>query len=190
MNKTGIVIIVCAMAVVGAILFLNRRVAPPEGVACTQDARMCPDGSYVGRVAPSCDFAACPPVATSTTQTVGVYPLYSGMTWGNEASTTMILKDQTLSGTEIVSEIIPNITNIGAVASDFQTYYSTKLLNEGWMQDKNLAADGAGSSVWVYTKGNQFIVFSYRSEAVNQATNAPLTCPCNMRFTIFIGTKI
>jgi len=29
-------------------------------VICTQDARQCPDGSYVGRVGPSCEFAACP----------------------------------------------------------------------------------------------------------------------------------
>jgi uncharacterized membrane protein YgcG len=30
------------------------------GAACTQDAKICPDGSSVGRVAPSCEFAACP----------------------------------------------------------------------------------------------------------------------------------
>ncbi len=33
---------------------------PPEPVFCTMDAKMCPDGSYVGRVPPSCQFAACP----------------------------------------------------------------------------------------------------------------------------------
>ncbi|MDQ5957090.1 MAG: hypothetical protein QG614_64 [Patescibacteria group bacterium] len=34
---------------------------PPVGpVACTMDAKMCSDGSYVGRVGPNCDFAACP----------------------------------------------------------------------------------------------------------------------------------
>lgn len=31
-----------------------------EAVACTMDARVCPDGSYVGRVPPSCNFAPCP----------------------------------------------------------------------------------------------------------------------------------
>lgn len=30
------------------------------GVACTMDAKMCPDGSYVGRTPPKCEFAACP----------------------------------------------------------------------------------------------------------------------------------
>lgn len=30
--------------------------------SCTADAKVCPDGSTVGRVAPSCNFAACPVV--------------------------------------------------------------------------------------------------------------------------------
>ena len=29
-------------------------------VACTMDAKVCPDGSSVGRVAPMCQFAKCP----------------------------------------------------------------------------------------------------------------------------------
>jgi hypothetical protein len=31
-----------------------------EPVVCNRDALMCPDGSYVGRTAPNCDFAECP----------------------------------------------------------------------------------------------------------------------------------
>jgi hypothetical protein len=37
--------------------------APPPaeaGTMCTMDAKQCPDGSYVGRVPPSCQFAPCP----------------------------------------------------------------------------------------------------------------------------------
>jgi hypothetical protein len=29
-------------------------------VACTMDAKICPDGSAVGRVGPNCEFAPCP----------------------------------------------------------------------------------------------------------------------------------
>ncbi len=32
----------------------------PEGVACTMDAKICPDGSAVGRSGPNCEFTPCP----------------------------------------------------------------------------------------------------------------------------------
>ncbi|MDO8523417.1 MAG: Hint domain-containing protein [bacterium] len=32
----------------------------PSPKACTMEAKQCPDGSYVGRVGPSCEFAKCP----------------------------------------------------------------------------------------------------------------------------------
>ncbi len=38
----------------------NVRKAEPELVACTADAKICPDGSGVGRVPPNCEFAPCP----------------------------------------------------------------------------------------------------------------------------------
>jgi hypothetical protein len=31
-----------------------------QPVACDQDAKLCPDGSAVGRTGPNCEFAACP----------------------------------------------------------------------------------------------------------------------------------
>jgi len=35
----------------------------PGQVACTMEAKACPDGSYVGRTGPKCEFQACPNVA-------------------------------------------------------------------------------------------------------------------------------
>jgi hypothetical protein len=29
-------------------------------VSCTADAKVCPDGSAVGRIPPNCDFTSCP----------------------------------------------------------------------------------------------------------------------------------
>lgn len=43
-------------------------VDPPVGGTCTQEAKRCPDGSYVTRTGPHCEFAACP-AATNTGQT-------------------------------------------------------------------------------------------------------------------------
>lgn len=33
---------------------------PPEDSICTMEAKECPDGSYVGRQGPNCEFAPCP----------------------------------------------------------------------------------------------------------------------------------
>ncbi|MBP9836829.1 MAG: hypothetical protein KBC78_03265 [Candidatus Pacebacteria bacterium] len=38
----------------------NQILEEDEMVACTLDAMMCSDGSYVGRSGPNCEFAACP----------------------------------------------------------------------------------------------------------------------------------
>lgn len=37
-----------------------ERPLPTEPVACTMEAKMCPDGSAVGRTGPNCEFAPCP----------------------------------------------------------------------------------------------------------------------------------
>ena len=33
---------------------------PTEPKACTMEAKLCPDGSYVSRTGPNCEFAKCP----------------------------------------------------------------------------------------------------------------------------------
>lgn len=40
---------------------------PPITKACTQEAKLCPDGSSVGRSGPNCAFAPCPSTIPSTT---------------------------------------------------------------------------------------------------------------------------
>ena len=62
-TRTVVLVVVIAVVLIGAgvFLFRNNQVNAPgsDQVACTQDAMQCPDGSYVGRVSPSCEFAAC-----------------------------------------------------------------------------------------------------------------------------------
>ncbi|MBI2405498.1 hypothetical protein HYV21_00380 [Candidatus Microgenomates bacterium] len=52
-------IILLAVAVVGG-YFLYQQQIKPNQTACTQEAKICPDGSAVGRVGPNCEFAECP----------------------------------------------------------------------------------------------------------------------------------
>lgn len=47
--------------VVGVGVFLiSRSEKEGDGVACTMDAKMCPDGTFVGRTGPMCEFEKCP----------------------------------------------------------------------------------------------------------------------------------
>ena len=52
-------------------IFLMFLIACQQTVKtqCTQEAFQCPDGSYVGRTGPNCEFAPCP--TTPTTGTTG-----------------------------------------------------------------------------------------------------------------------
>jgi len=71
MKKTLITAILIIIIVGGFVtwqIYMNARSRPsgPSGPAvCTQEAKLCPDGSYVGRTGPNCEFQACP-VATQT----------------------------------------------------------------------------------------------------------------------------
>lgn len=43
----------------------------PKPIACTEEAKLCPDGSYVGRTGPNCEFSPCP------AKTTGKYQAFS-----------------------------------------------------------------------------------------------------------------
>lgn len=76
MKNTHITIIILILLAGGAVLFLNtsKKAEAPVGetpgsdtlVACTMDAKVCPNGSYVGRSGPKCEFDACPGPAEAT----------------------------------------------------------------------------------------------------------------------------
>lgn len=66
-NRIFILIFVVAVFILGGVLYINNPepteyVNPNEEkpVACTTDAKLCPDGSYVGRSGPNCEFDVCP----------------------------------------------------------------------------------------------------------------------------------
>ncbi|TAK05219.1 hypothetical protein EPO33_04570 [Patescibacteria group bacterium] len=70
-----IVLFLAFLAAVGGGVFLSLRTPPGQAPArCTQEAKLCPDGSAVGRTGPNCAFAPCPPTATTTPP--GPEPVY------------------------------------------------------------------------------------------------------------------
>lgn len=48
----------------------NDSKEKPGAIACTMEAKQCPDGSYVGRTGPKCEFEECPTSSPSATITV------------------------------------------------------------------------------------------------------------------------
>ena len=73
MGKAGfstiliIIIVAVTVVTVGTVFFVQMRSGGsvffnPKPIACTMEAKLCPDGkTYVGRTGPRCEFAACPP---------------------------------------------------------------------------------------------------------------------------------
>lgn len=67
--KTIVAVVILIAAAFGLLWygFVPTQPAPivEEPVFCTQDAMQCPDGSWVGRTGPNCEFV-CPGVGTTT----------------------------------------------------------------------------------------------------------------------------
>jgi len=61
-----------AVIFVGGIFSVSQIKNKTKIVACTAEAKLCPDGSAVGRSGPNCEFAECPGANTSATTT----PIY------------------------------------------------------------------------------------------------------------------
>lgn len=56
---TAIVVVILATSV----FFVVKNGGAPNGqIACTMEAKLCPDGSAVGRTGPNCEFAKCPEI--------------------------------------------------------------------------------------------------------------------------------
>lgn len=56
----ALIVVVIAAGIAYAAMQSQKTPPVEEGVVCTLDAKMCPDGSYVGRTGPKCEFAPCP----------------------------------------------------------------------------------------------------------------------------------
>ena len=61
------------------IVFIFACTTQNQPVACTQDAKICPDGSAVGRISPNCEFAPCPESNTTKCDFTNDEPKYISM---------------------------------------------------------------------------------------------------------------
>ena len=75
-----VLILIVGAAIVGGVLvysvyFNLPKAEVPNGkndkpVFCTMEAKLCPDGSYVGRTGPKCEFTPCPGFKEKSTSTL------------------------------------------------------------------------------------------------------------------------
>ena len=80
MSTRTIIALLILIGAFVAVRYDKNKVLAPTPVACTQEAKQCPDGSYVSRSGPQCEFAECPkavpvPSTTSTGTVSGVVSL-------------------------------------------------------------------------------------------------------------------
>lgn len=68
-KKAATLIILIIILSAGIFYFVHKKITPQNiPVVCTEEAKICDDGTTVWRVGPSCDFAACPASSTETPQ--------------------------------------------------------------------------------------------------------------------------
>ncbi len=81
--KTIFSVIFIVIAIGIGLLMISTRLAPgasivsppgPGPVVCTMEVKLCPDGSYVGRTLPKCEFKECPTESLEATTTPQFHP--------------------------------------------------------------------------------------------------------------------
>jgi hypothetical protein len=68
----------------GCSLQLSNRITDNSKTVCTQEAKLCDDGSSVGRTGPNCEFAACPINNSTTTNKTASWQTYRNEEYGFE----------------------------------------------------------------------------------------------------------
>jgi len=72
---TTLFLVMVIILIGGGVLFFQKK--QQSNISCTLEAKLCPDGSRVGRIGPACEFAPCPAPAdqsdTSSDQACTIY---------------------------------------------------------------------------------------------------------------------
>lgn len=68
-NSYLFIAILAVAVAVGGVFYFKYKPAG-EQVVCTMEAKLCLDGSAVGRVGPKCEFAPCPSATVAATGTI------------------------------------------------------------------------------------------------------------------------
>jgi len=144
-----ILAVVAVLAVVAYVFGAKFLVPKTAQVACTMEAKICPDGSSVGRVAPNCEFAACPVAVTTPDPTIN-WKTYTNSEIGFSLK---YPQEWTLQATTS-SRVVSFDTKSGAPGEFFISYLRNIPSLPQWLLDNK-----AGETIDTEIVGtNQFIV--------------------------------
>ena len=71
-NKSLIAFLIIIVS--STIMYLISGYPKTNPAGCTMEAKICPDGSSVGRIGPNCEFAPCPAVKKKPTVAPSLIP--------------------------------------------------------------------------------------------------------------------
>lgn len=144
----------------------------PVPTACTEEAKLCPDGSYVGRTGPSCEFELCP-----ETKDEDVNTTVPAVTTNNDTLSSICT--DTPMATDIGRDIYPieiKYINLGFLGQIFTAYDCGPE-----RIDQIFGVEGTdytlGSAIWLRENPNQSLIDIFKSIGFECSEETPdATC--------------
>lgn len=166
-------VIIFLLLIVGgasAAYFLNANKQPQE-VACTMEAKLCPDGSSVGRTGPKCEFAPCPnpPTPKPTKDFTFTYPPYLFPVDINQNPLVLNYYDGSALPTPKASGNIVYTISVGNKKIDPDTTLDNAIKAETGLpivpQGRKINLDGtAGKSFEIFTDKTRLYAFAIKND--------------------------
>lgn len=158
MRKIYILLLLLAAIGATAVVWLNTNDKSTQPIACTMEAKLCPDGSAVGRSGPNCEFAECPavvpapvPVATAGDITLGIGQ--KGNVGDLNITVNSIVQDSRCPvGVQCIwaGEVKVNVTFLSKLKTEAKVLSSI---------DKPYSFDGYRISITAVTRGEYRVTF-------------------------------
>lgn len=172
MQKTYILISLVVIIGAAVLVGLNMRNKEIPLVACTMEAKLCPDGSAVGRTGPNCEFTACSevvpettPTPTATTGDIVLGLGQKGKVGDLEITLNSIAQDSRCPlGVQCIwaGEVKANITLLGKSKTEAKVISSI---------DKPYSFDGYNISITDVTRGEYRVTFHIEKDVKEVSAN-------------------
>ena len=142
-------ILTCGFLLIVLVLLLGCTDSSNNNVVCTMDAKICPDGSSVGRVAPDCNFASCPALIGGDKDSHGCIPS-AGYSWCEEKQKCLRVWEEDCNASAGVGAQIANPASVNCINNNG----TLKIVdtNEGQIGICTLPS-GKECEEWAYFRG-------------------------------------